>query len=104
MANTTSPVVIDNGSGTSKVGFANDKAPKIVFPTKVGSRRPVFDNIPELKDFPPLVGDEINAKRGLLCIKYPVEEGIITKWDDIETVSKYYSYNPRDFLRNLVCI
>lgn len=30
------PVVIDNGSGLLKAGFADDDAPKYVFPTAIG--------------------------------------------------------------------
>lgn len=33
------PVVIDNGSGLSKAGFAGDDAPRVVFPSIVGRQR-----------------------------------------------------------------
>merc|ERR1719330_721995 len=32
------------------------------------------------------VGDEAQAKRGILSLKYPVEHGIITSWDDMEKI------------------
>lgn len=36
-------VVIDNGSGLCKVGFAGDCSPKSVFQSIVGRTRPVCD-------------------------------------------------------------
>ena len=32
------------------------------------------------------VGDEAQAKRGVLTLKYPIDNGIVTNWDDMETI------------------
>lgn len=39
------------------------------------------------------VGDEAQSKRGVLDMQYPLEHGIVSNWDDMETLLHHTFYN-----------
>ena len=80
-------LIIDNGSCMMKAGFGGDKAPRAVFPTIVGrSRHPANQDA--------YVGEEAKPRRRFHpIITYPVERGVVTRWDDMERVWHHTLYN-----------
>ncbi|XP_059799796.1 uncharacterized protein LOC132377533 [Hypanus sabinus] len=81
-------IVIDNGSGLIKSGISGDKEPRSIFYNVIGKPRQKSLIIGAgQKDF--YIGEEAQAKRGVLSIKYPVEHGIVTCWDDMDKIWRY---------------
>lgn len=39
------------------------------------------------------IGDEAQAKRGVLSLEYPIEHGVVTNWDDMEKIWHHTFYN-----------
>uniref|UniRef100_H3AQ74 Actin related protein 1A n=1 Tax=Latimeria chalumnae TaxID=7897 RepID=H3AQ74_LATCH len=82
------PVVIDNGSGVIKAGFAGDQIPKYCFPNYVGRPKHVRVMAGALEgDI--FIGPKAEEHRGLLAIRYPMEHGIVKDWNDMERIWQY---------------
>ena len=82
------PIVIDNGSGSIKAGFAGADIPKIIFPSYIGKpkHRPSMVNTEE-KDY--FIGDNAKRLKGILKLHYPIEHGIIMDWNEMTKIWKY---------------
>ena len=78
-------VVIDNGSGSIKAGFAGDDAPRSVFSTIIG--RPRVPGIMVGMDQKHVfMGEEAKAKNDVLFLKNPIDQGLVVNWDDLEKI------------------
>ncbi len=87
----TDNVIIDNGSGYTKAGLSGEDAPRSVFPCIVG--RPKVESIMVGSDQKEVyIGDDAQAKRGILVLKYPIEHGIVDNWTDMEQIWNHTFY------------
>ncbi|CAF3957175.1 unnamed protein product [Rotaria sordida] len=86
------PIVIDNGSGMIKAGFSGEDAPRTIFPAIIGRSRynTIMTGIGQKKSY---VGDEALSKKSILTIRYPIEHGIVTNWNDMEKIWYHTFYN-----------
>ncbi|KAI0390552.1 actin family [Xylariaceae sp. FL0594] len=80
-------IVLDGGTGFLKVGYAGQNFPEHDFPSIIG--RPILrteerggDNDIVIKDI--MCGDEAAAARSMLQISYPMDNGIVRNWEDME--------------------
>jgi len=92
MSDEVAALVVDNGSGMCKAGFAGDDAPRAVFPSIVG--RPKMPGVMvgmDQKDS--YIGDDAQSRRGVLTLKYPIEHGIVTNWEEMEKIWHHTFYN-----------
>ncbi|KAF2169888.1 hypothetical protein M409DRAFT_20302 [Zasmidium cellare ATCC 36951] len=85
------PIVLDGGTGFLKAGYAGQNFPDHQYPSIVG--RPILrteEQAPgdiQLKDI--MCGDEAAAARSMLQITYPMENGIVKRWDDMQHLWDY---------------
>ncbi len=93
MSDSAQTIIIDNGSGMIKAGFAGKDAPRAVFPTIVGRPKGGASYWQGVQQKSEYIGDEAMAKRGVLNISYPTAAGIVESWEDMEKVWHHTFYN-----------
>jgi len=90
---TNQPIVIDNGTGVLKAGFAGGDRPRIIFSSAVGRPKHVR-MMPggALEGTDVCVGSKLQEHRGAFRWSYPMEHGVVMDWQDMERVwSHLYS-------------
>ena len=76
-------IIIDNGTGITKSGFAGDENPQSIIPTLIGFKKKDDQN-EKLKKF--YVGEEAFKHWTNLDVKFPIEHGIIEGWNCMEQI------------------
>jgi len=83
-------VICDNGTGFVKCGFAGAQFPTAIFPSMVG--RPLFrseETKSDIQIHDIMVGDEASIARHMLKITYPLVNGQVVDWTDIDHIWDY---------------
>ena len=93
--NEVQTVVIDNGSGLCKAGFAGADAPRSVFTSIVGrpKHQGTTANRAAVGQKNYYVGNWAQSQGCLLNLRHPVEHGMVTNWDDMEGLWHHTFYN-----------
>ena len=87
-------LVIDNGTGLSKNGFAGEDQPRSVFPTLVGypKYQAIMTDVEHyVREY--YIGEEALNLRGVLKLLYPIEHGQVNDWEAMERLWHYSFYN-----------
>ncbi|CAN0041469.1 unnamed protein product [Pylaiella littoralis] len=80
------PVVIDNGTGVIKAGFAGADKPKVVFASHVGRPKHKRAMIGGALDGDVFLGKKVEEHRGVFRLTHPMEHGVVKNWADMEKV------------------
>lgn len=118
MAAPLAPIISDNGSGYSKIGFAGNSDPSFVFPTAIATKESAAgastargssavsrgSNLASKRGIEDLdfhIGDEAMANSKTYSVHYPIRHGMIENWDHMEryweqSIFKYLRAEPED--------
>jgi centractin len=81
------PIVIDNGTGVLKAGFAGSDKPRVAFRSYIGRvkhQRVMPGGALDGSDT--FIGAKADEHRGALLLSHPMEHGIVQNWSDMERI------------------
>lgn len=78
-------VIIDNGSRYIKAGFSCDNNPVSIFRSAVGRPKHLNGRIGK-EYYDVFIGDEAVSRSDILDLDYPIENGKIINWDNMERI------------------
>jgi actin-related protein 3 len=100
-------VVIDNGTGYTKMGYAGNTEPQFIVPTVIATKDERSSGTGTIKgkkgieDLDFYIGDEALANSNTYNVTYPIRKGQIDDWDLMEkfweqSIFKYLRCEPED--------
>lgn len=104
------PVVLDNGTGYTKMGYAGNYEPNFIVPslisTVVEEKKAANNSDGQDLDFQDLdfyIGAEAAQNRHNYNTDYPIREGVVSNWDNMEKywqrcIYQYLSCDPEEHL------
>src|SRR5690349_4605705 len=88
-------IVIDNRSRSCKKGFAYEDSTRSLLATVLVRRRcrsRMYGKCHE-EDKHTCIGDEVKINRSMLNVRYPIERGVITNYNDMEPIWSHILHN-----------
>eukprot|EP00461_Guttulinopsis_vulgaris_P000289 UN00289 len=79
------PIIMDNGTGYTKLGFAGNFEPSALIPTFISTAvQTNTGKAPATEDLDFYIGHEATIKRPNYNVDYPIREGVVSNWDNME--------------------
>lgn len=79
----TLPCVIDFGAGTLHAGWSGKQQPEFSYRAVVGT--PKYPRLlPTAKNDSQFIGSNLQSTRGLLQLSQPIQQGLVSRWEDWE--------------------
>eukprot|EP00759_Apiculatamorpha_spiralis_P023134 PhF_6_TR27009/c0_g1_i1/m.39440/K18584/ACTR3, ARP3; actin-related protein 3 len=85
-------IVLDNGTGFTKMGYAGNYEPSYVFPTAYADQDSVNRKPGILDDLDFYIGQEAIDRIGTHTVTYPMRHGIVEDWDKMERLWQHCIY------------
>jgi len=85
-------VILDNGSGVCKAGFAGDGTPRVALPAVLAwPKGPgASASLPKDRRNGYALGSEVEVdalvSEGAAVLKHPIDHGVVTNWDSVEKI------------------